>query len=100
MGLIAGGGAMPVEIIDHCNKNGIPVFAVGLKPFADEEQFGGAPHILAGIGQAGKILNAFKEHDVHDIVLAGGIKRPSLKELIPDMEAIKILAKLPSKTAL
>lgn len=97
LGLIAGGGAMPVEIIDHCNRNGIPVFAVGLKPFADEEQLGRAPHILAGIGQAGKILNAFKEHDVHDIVLAGGIKRPSLKELIPDGEGMKIAARLALK---
>lgn len=97
MGLIAGGGAMPVEIIAHCNRNSIPLFAVGLEPFAREEELSGAPHIFARMGQAGKIIKALKEHDVHDIVLAGGIKRPSLKELIPDAEGVKIAAKLALK---
>ncbi len=97
LGLIAGSGAMPTEIIRHCQKEGIPVFVVGLEPFATEEQFEGAPHTFARMGQAGKIIKALKEHGVRDIVLAGGIKRPSLKELIPDMEGMKIVASLALK---
>ncbi len=88
---------MPTEIIKHCNRSGIAVFTVGLETFADEEQLDGTPHIFARIGQAGKIIKAFKEHDVHDIVLAGGIKRPSLKELIPDAEGMRIVARLALK---
>lgn len=97
LGMIAGAGMMPVEIIAHCRKTGREIFVVGLQGFASEEQLGDVPHVFARIGEAGKILKAFKEHGVHDIVLAGGIKRPSLKELIPDFEAVKILASLAIK---
>ena len=97
LGLIAGNGMMPVEIIRHCNKHNIPIFVVGLESFATEEQLSEAPHLFAKIGEAGKILKTFKEHNVHNIVLAGGIKRPSFKELIPDWEGMKIAAKLALK---
>ena len=70
---------MPVEIIKHCNKNNIPVFVIGLKPFA--KQLCKAQHIFAKVGEVGKILKALKEHNVHDIVLAGNIKR--LSNLFP-----------------
>ncbi|MDR1678667.1 MAG: UDP-2,3-diacylglucosamine diphosphatase LpxI [Prevotellaceae bacterium] len=97
LGLIAGSGMMPVEIIRHCNRNDIPIFVVGLEPFADEEQLAEAPHIFARLGEVGKMMKALKEHNVHNIVLAGGIKRPSFKELIPDWEAVKIIAKIAMK---
>ena len=97
LGLIAGSGMMPVEIIRHCNKQNIPVFVIGLESFATEEQLSEAPHSFAKIGEAGKMLKTLKEQNVHDIVFAGGIKRPSFKELIPDWEGMKILAKLALK---
>lgn len=97
VGLIAGNGAMPLEIIKSCKAKGIEVFVVGLLPFADEVNYTEAPHIMAKMGEAGKILKFFNKHDVHDIVMSGGIKRPSLKELIPDWEGTKILAKLAMK---
>lgn len=98
LGIIAGNGMMPVEIIRHCNKHNIPVFVVGLEPFTTEEQLCEAPHIFAKMGEAGKIMKALKANNVRDIVLAGGIKRPSFKELIPDWEGVKIVAKLAMKT--
>ena len=97
LGLIAGSGMMPVEIIRHCNRHHIPVFVIGLEPFASEEQLSEAPHIFAKIGEAGKMMKTLRAHNVHDIVLAGGIKRPSFKELIPDWEGVKIAAKLTMK---
>jgi DUF1009 family protein len=97
IGIIAGSGMMPVEIIRHCNRNNIPIFVVGLESFATEKQLSEAPHTFAKIGEAGKILKAFKENNVQNIVLAGGIKRPSFKELIPDWEGMKIVAKLAMK---
>lgn len=95
--LIAGGGMMPLQIIEHCRAKGIEVFVVGLQPFAREEDFASTPHIMARMGEVGKILKFFKEHNAFDVVMSGGIKRPSLKELIPDWEATKILARLAVK---
>lgn len=97
VGLIAGGGMMPVQIIKSCRERGIEIYVAGLIPFADENTFADIPHTMAKLGEAGKILKAFKEHGAFDIVMAGGIKRPSLKELIPDWEGAKIVAKLAMK---
>lgn len=97
IGLIAGGGRMPFEIVKYCKEKGIEVFIVALKNFAEKELYENAPHVVAGIGEAGKIINALKKNDIVDVVLAGGIKRPSFKELIPDWEGAKIVAKLAMK---
>jgi len=97
LGMIAGSGMMPVEIIKHCSNSGKEIFVVGIEPYAKEEELKAAPHIFAKIGEVGKILKAMAKNDVHDIVLAGGIKRPSLKELIPDWEGAKFIARLAIK---
>ena len=97
LGMIAGGGMMPVEIIKHCNQTGREIFVVGIEPYAKEEDLKNAPHIFTKIAEAGKILKAMAKNNVHDIVLAGGIKRPSFKEMIPDWEGAKLMAKLAIK---
>ena len=97
LGMIAGEGMMPVEIIKHCHAKGREVFVVGLEPFAKEEMLKDVPHIFAKLAEAGKMMKAFKNNHVQEIVLAGGIKRPSLKEMIPDWEGWKIIAKLAMK---
>lgn len=97
LGLIAGSGMMPVEIIRHCKATGRPVFAIGLEPWANEEQLKEAPHSFAKIAEVGKMMKEFQKHNVYEIVLAGGIKRPSLKEMIPDWEGVKLLSKLAIK---
>ena len=94
LGMISGSGMMPVEIIRYCKQHNTEIFVVGLEPFATEEQLKDVPHVFAKMGEVGKILKAFKENNVYDIVLAGGIKRPALKELIPDWEGTKLIAKI------
>ena len=97
LGMIAGGGMLPVEIIKHCNATGRKLFVVGLESFATEEALKDTPHIFAKLAEAGKMIKAFKNNHIQEIVLAGGIKRPSLKEMIPDWEGWKIIAKLAMK---
>ena len=97
LGMIAGGGMMPVEIIKHCHQTGREIFVIGIEPYSNEEELKDAPHIFAKFGEVGKMLKAFEKNNVHDIVLAGGIKRPSFKELIPDWEGAKLMAKLAIK---
>ena len=50
LGLIAGGGALPVELAQHCEQAGRPFFVVRLKGFADARL---AEHPGAEIGIAG-----------------------------------------------
>ena len=97
LGMIAGGGMMPVEIIKHCNDTGREIFVVGIEPYAKEDELKDAPHVFCTMGEVGKMLKAFEKNGVQEIVLAGGIKRPSFKELIPDWEGAKLMAKLALK---
>ena len=97
LGIIAGSGMMPVEIIRHCNATGREIFVIGLEPWADGEQLKEAPHSFARIAEVGKMMKAFQQHNVYEIVLAGGIKRPSVKEMLPDWEGVKMLSKLAVK---
>jgi len=97
LGMLAGGGKMPVEIIKHCNNIGREIFVVGIEPFAKEEELKEASFTFAKIGEAGKILKAFEKNNVKEIVFAGGIKRPSFKELIPDLKGAMLMAKLAIK---
>jgi DUF1009 family protein len=94
IGLLAGGGMMPVEIVASCRARGIEVYVAGLQPWADEAMYQEVDHVMARLGEVGKMMKFFKAHGVTELVLAGGIKRPALKELIPDFEAVKILAKV------
>jgi DUF1009 family protein len=95
--LVAGSGMMPLQIIKNCREKGVGVFVAGLISFAREEDLADVPHVMARIGEVGKILGFFREHGAMDIVMSGGIKRPSLKELIPDGEGIKMLTKIALK---
>jgi DUF1009 family protein len=45
-------------------------------------------------GQAGELLNFLRAHQITHIIFAGGLKRPSLKDIIPDNEGAKLLSKL------
>lgn len=94
IGMLAGDGGLPLEIIKKCRGKGIEIYVACLVPFASEENYGSVPHVMARMGEVGKMMKFFKAHGVVDIVLAGGIKRPGLKELIPDFEAVKMLAKI------
>ena len=95
--MLAGSGMMPTEIIRYCAAQQKEIFVMGLEPFASEANIGEASHGFARMGEVGKILKAFQKNGVQDIVLAGGIKRPSFKELIPDWEGMKIVTRLAFK---
>ena len=95
--MLAGSGMMPTEIIRYCAAQQKEIFVMGLEPFASEANIGEVPHGFARMGEVGKILKAFQKNGVQDIVLAGGIKRPSFKELIPDWEGMKIVTRLALK---
>ncbi len=75
----------------------MPFFVAALRSHASEDLTCNIPHIWMHLGEAGKLFKKFKEEGVTDIVLIGTVKRPSLKEVIPDWEGVKILASLATK---
>jgi DUF1009 family protein len=90
LGLIAGGGALPVEIAEHCQRSGRPLFVIRLKGFAGAElvPFAGAE---VGIAELGKCLKALKRAGCEAVCLAGKVSRPDFAALVPDLRGLKVL---------
>ncbi|WP_425404824.1 LpxI family protein [Hwanghaeella sp.] len=92
LGIIAGGGDLPVRICEACEESGRPFFVVAIENHADIDQLARFPHAVLRLGAAGKALKAFKKEGVRDLVMAGKVSRPSLAQLRPDAEALKFFA--------
>lgn len=95
IGLIAGNGKLPDEIIKSCLANGRPIFVIYLQGSSPEpEALKDLPHIKLSIGSVGKAISLLRHEGVKYLVMAGGLKRPKLMGLKPDAGGLKLLAKI------
>ena len=98
LGIVAGGGDIPFQLVEYCQKNQIDFFVVALKSHASKKLVNkDIPHVWARLGDIGHTFQKLKEEEVREIVLIGNVKRPSLSEIRPDWEGVKIIAKLAKK---
>lgn len=90
LGLIAGGGSLPLEIAEHCRRVGRPLFIVRLKGFAGPSlaEFDGAD---IGIAELGKCIKAMKRAGCQAVCLAGIVTRPDFAQLVPDLRGLAAL---------
>lgn len=90
LGLIAGGGGLPVEIARHCQRTGRPLFVIRLKGFAGADL---APYAGAEIGLAelGKCFKALRRAGCEAVCLAGIVRRPDFASLVPDLRGLAVL---------
>ncbi len=90
LGLIAGGGTLPVEIAAHCEQAGRPFFIVRLKGFAGPE-ISAYPGADIGIAELGKCFKALKRAGCKAVTLVGNVDRPDFKALKPDLRGLMAL---------
>jgi DUF1009 family protein len=95
LGLIAGGGSLPLEIAEHCRRVGRPLFVVRLKGMA-EPALSGFDGADVGLAELGKCLKVLKRAACRVVCLAGQVSRPDFAQLAPDLRG---LAALPSVIA-
>lgn len=93
VGIIAGSGELPAQLVHVCQASGWPFFVLALEGQADLS-LQGIPHAWNRLGAIEKSLNILKNERVNTLVMAGGVVRPSLFALRPDLLATKILGKL------
>lgn len=90
LGLIAGGGELPLRLARQCQASGRALFVIRLKGIADPFM-GEFEGLDVGIAELGKALNALKKAKCEAICLAGIVKRPDFAALKPDLRGLKAL---------
>ena len=94
LGIIAGGGKLPAQLVESCISMGRKCFVVALEGYADLEAIRHVPHAVVRLGAVGEALEKFKQAGAKELVLAGRVRRPSLASLRPDMTGARLLARL------
>ncbi len=100
IGLLAGIGALPVEIARAAKELGYEVYAVALLPDTDQRLKDYADdyqdiHVM----KVGKILKYLKNKDIHKVVMIGKVTKEVLfaKKTLPDLKAMQILMRVPDR---
>src|SRR5262249_1974598 len=94
LGIIAGNGALPRRLVENCRAAGRPVFVLALEGAADEKTVAGVPHAWCRLGDAAKGLDLLRANSVAGLGLAGGVRGPSRRGLLPDWRAAKFFARV------
>ncbi|MAF98634.1 MAG: UDP-2,3-diacylglucosamine pyrophosphatase [Micavibrio sp.] len=97
LGIIAGGGELPFVLLAACESLGIEPFIIAFEGHTNSSLCEGYAHIWTRLGAVDKILKTLRAHDIEDIVMIGSIRRPSMKELRPDLKAAAFFAKYGAK---
>lgn len=93
LGLIAGGGDLPVRLAAHCESSGRPFFVLRLKGFAGPE-LADYPGEEAGIAELGRGLRLLRRADCDVVCFSGTVARPDFAALRPDMRGLMALPAL------
>jgi len=93
LGVIAGGGELPVVLAEHCAASQRPYFIARIAPLADAalDRHPGTTH---GLGAMGARMDAMREAGVDAVVLLGQVPRPDLRTLDLDDAARAMLPAL------
>ncbi len=93
LGVIAGGGELPVVLAEHLASTQRPYFIARITPMADPalDNHPGASH---GLGAMGARMEAMRDAGCDAVVLIGQVARPDLKTLQFDEAAMKMLPAL------
>lgn len=95
IGVIAGGGILPLIITKELKKRGYRVVTVALQGLANEELFNHSDVFeLINIGKAGQIIDFLKHNDVKEVILTGKVPKKIIFErekIKPDIRALKML---------
>ncbi|HET8729149.1 MAG TPA: UDP-2,3-diacylglucosamine diphosphatase LpxI [Alphaproteobacteria bacterium] len=94
LGILAGGGMLPRQLAETCLKTGREIFLIAFTGHTEPDAVEGLPHAWARLGAAAKVLDRLHREGVQDLCLIGPIRRPSLRELMPDWRAARFLARV------
>ena len=94
LGIIAGGGDLPVAIARAAQQAGRPVYLVALEGSARKEDVAPFPHGWASLGQLGRIIGMLKDAGCAELTMAGKVNRPDVAQLKLDARGAVALPRI------
>lgn len=96
LGIVTGSGLLPELVSVAAKGQGRDVFLLALEGHANPDFVArsGFPHVWVRLGAAGQGFDALRAAGVAEVVMAGGVRRPSIRELAPDWRAAKFFARV------
>lgn len=94
LGIVAGGGELPARLVAACRAEGRDVFVLGIEGHADPASLDGVPQAWIRLGEAGKGIDILHRNAVQQLVMAGPVRRPTLRDLRPDWRTARFFARL------
>ena len=94
LGILAGSGELPLKLIEACRTAGRPFFVLGFEGSCDPASVASVPHRFIRLGAGGEGLRLLHQNGVEELVMAGGVRRPSLAGLRPDWRTLRFFFKI------
>ncbi|PHQ69765.1 MAG: UDP-2,3-diacylglucosamine pyrophosphatase, partial [Sneathiella sp.] len=94
LAIIAGQGSLPIALARSLRGNGEAPFLLLVEGEANPEDYAEFPHEVIKITKVGKFLKALAREGCSRITLAGPVRRPDMKNIVPDFEGMKLLARI------
>lgn len=101
LGIVAGSGVYPRKLADSARKAGVKRIVAAAFSNETDPTLGQHVDVIEWlrVGQLSRLLNFFREQQVHHAIMAGQIEPKNLFDLRPDWKALLVLAKLKQRNA-
>ncbi|MCF6275225.1 MAG: UDP-2,3-diacylglucosamine diphosphatase LpxI [Robiginitomaculum sp.] len=93
IGLIAGGGTLPHEVIKDAKAQGYKIFVAALKSFAEPSDFDTDADAF-GFVEFRALIKRFKQEKCTHVTFAGNVSRPDFSTIKPGIRDLPLLAKV------
>jgi DUF1009 family protein len=94
LGIICGGGAIPPAVAAAVMRRGRRVMLFALRGFVDAQAVAAYPHCWIAVGQFGRFRRLARAEGCRDLVLVGGLVRPSIRQVRLDWATLVAMPRI------
>ena len=94
LAILCGGGSLPLAVADAAARSGRRVVLFPLKGWADPVAVRRYPHHWVGLAQFGRFCRFARQEGCRDVVIIGGVIRPTPLQLRPDIGTLRLLPRI------
>ena len=91
IGIIAGGGELPLLVGKQLIKKNFSVTFFVIKDFFNENFYSNYETIKISLNSLKEILNHFNKYKIEKIIMIGKVNRPSIKDIKFDIDTLKFI---------